>query len=197
VELAVPAAETTFLYDPFPEPPADGIRIGGAPAWRTVFRMAIPAALAGPPELCAELGCPFVLTRENVSFAALLLTTRSSPPAFQPTDTVRLDLRPVTRPDRLPKSPLGSSLLGFFGEGIPPEAFGSSPGREVVLPLTGYVADLLPGDSTTGPPVPETVALLSIFEPGSFEFASFAGPGDPAEPILRLIITVDDTVRLR
>ena len=41
-----------------------------------------------------------------------------------------------------------------------------------------------------------TITLMEVFEPLSFAFGSFAGPGQVGEPVLRLLITVSDPVGL-
>lgn len=194
--------QTTFIYSPFPEPPPDGIRVGGVPAWRTVLDIDVPRVLHGPPELCAAVGCPVSLTPERVSHAELVLTTRATTPAaFQPTDTLRLDVRPVLAPDRLPKAPLGGSFLASLGLGltgtpIPPEAFGAGGGRPVVVPITPFVRGRLGEVEEGEEPPPSTIALLSLFEPLSISFASFVGPGGAGEPYLRLVITATKPVEL-
>ena len=66
----------------------DGMRVGGAPAWRTVLDVSLPTTLDGPQALCATVGCPFALGPQHVTYAALQLRTRLSPMAFQPTDTI-------------------------------------------------------------------------------------------------------------
>ncbi|MEJ2540626.1 MAG: hypothetical protein P8188_11755, partial [Gemmatimonadota bacterium] len=48
VVLTAPSQLRTFIYTPFPEPEADGIRVGGAPAWRTVRAVDVPTVLDGP-----------------------------------------------------------------------------------------------------------------------------------------------------
>lgn len=197
VTLTSSGTNLTFIYDPVPEPPPDGIRIGGTPAWRTVVRTNLPRVLDGPPSLCAALGCPFTLDPGRVNHASLILTSRAvEPAAFQPTDTVRLDVRTVLAPDRLPKSPLGSSFVGSFGHSVPPSAFGDEAGVPVAIPVTTFVRALLAPDTAATPP-PTDLALLSLLEPLSLAFASFVGPGEPGAPVLRLIITAPDTVELR
>lgn len=200
VEVAAGDRELTFIYTPFPEPPPDGIRVGGVPAWRTVFDVDLPEVLTGPPALCAVAGCPLPLTSERVSHAELVLTTRATEPtAFQPTDTVRLDVRAVLAPDRLPKAPLGASFLaglGLNGKPIPGPAFGSRAGQTVSVPLTSFVRSIVDGAEEGEEPPSSTVALLSVFEPLSIAFASFVGPGEEGEPYLRLIVTATDPVEL-
>lgn len=183
---------TTFIYNPLPTAPRDGMRVGGAPAWRTVLDLDVPATLSGPPALCAELACPVEITEDHVSYAALLLTTEAERAAFAPSDTVSMDLRMVTVPDVLPKSPLGPSLAGFAGVVLAPEWFAPPAGHVVEVPVTALVRDLLRGETSDGDPVTGTVALLSAFEPLSIEYVSFRGPGGAAgaagAPELRLIL---------
>lgn len=197
VELLPQTRTTTFIYDPFPTPPADGIRIGGAPSWRTVLDLAIPEQLDGPAEFCAVVSCPHVLEPGQISYAALVLTSRSSEDAFQPTDSIILDVRPVFDRSAMPKAPLGNSLIGGVrGRAVPPGAFGSDPGVQIEIPFTSFSRDLLRGTDTSGNPAPGTLALLSVFEPYSIAFASFEGPGSASEPILRLVLTIGPPVEL-
>lgn len=197
VVLSTLTRTTTFIYSPFPEPPPDGVRIGGAPAWRTVLDVDIPDQLNGPPELCAVVSCPHTVEPGQISFAALRLTSRPSVPAFQPTDTVRLDVRPVLDRTVLPKSPLGPSLVGTaLGRAVDPAAFGGNPGLLIEVPFTTFARDLARGVDEDGNPAPNTLALLSLLEPFSIAFASFEGPGSLNEPTLRLVLTIGPPVEL-
>jgi hypothetical protein len=186
----------TFVYSPFPEPPPDGIRIGGAPAWRTVLDVGMPTQLNGPAELCAAVSCPVELTPDRLNYAALVLRSRASEEAFQPSDTVGLDVRPVLSRDALPKAPLGNSLIGSIGRRVGPDSFGSDPGEEIEIPITDFARDLLRGEDEDGRLPPSTLALLSVFEPISIAFASFVGPGAAGAPVLKLIVTAGQTVEL-
>ncbi|MDH5588846.1 MAG: hypothetical protein OEZ65_02200 [Gemmatimonadota bacterium] len=198
VDVTAGARSMSFIYDPSPLPPPDGIRVGGVPAWRSVLDIGVPAQLDGPPALCDAVGCPFPLTHDRVNYAALVLYSRSSDPAFQPTDSVGIDVRPVYDRGTLPKSPLGGSLAPtILGYRVGPGAFGSAPGQRMEIPLTGFVRAILlaKSDSTVKAPSP-TLALLSPFEPVSLAFASFEGPGTPAAPVLKLILTAGRPVEL-
>ena len=197
VNLGVTARSRTFVYHPPPEVAEGSIIIGGVPAWRTVFSMNLPRVLNGPPELCARVGCPHTLAAKSLVSASLVLRSEAPPPAFQPTDSLVLDVRPVLEPSRLPKSPLGFSLAGFLGVKVPPEYFGEDAGSEVIVPLGAYVEQLIAGDTVPAAEVPRTLALLSSLEPLSLYFASFHGPGSPYAPELRLILTLGDEVRIR
>lgn len=197
VVLAVGAQAVTFIYDPVPQPPANGMRVGGAPSWRTILDVALPAQLTGPPSFCSLVGCPHVLEAAQVSFAALVLTSRVSEPAFQPTDSIGFDVRPVLQRSALPKAPLGESLIGeLFGRRVAPEAFGSTPGERIEIPVTPFVRAQLVGPGPSGIDPPNTLALLSAFEPLSIAFASFEGPGSAGEPRLRLVLTIGPPVEL-
>lgn len=180
--------EKTFIYDPPPAAPL-GIRVGGTPAWRTVMDVALPQ-LTGPPELCAAVGCPYTPGAGDISYAALALTSQATELAFQPTDTVSLDVRPVLSPPTLPKSPLGVSQTGGLGAPVEPEAFGPLAGSSVEVPITAFMRTLLGGPDADGRTPPSTLAVMSTAEPASLSFASFFGPADPEAPVLRLILTV-------
>jgi hypothetical protein len=190
--------EVTFVYDPQATPPADGLRVGGAPAWRSVFDIALPTEINGPPELCAEVGCPFALEPKHVSYASIGLTSRQTEGAFQPTDTIGLDARAVLSPGALPKSPLSSSFLADpRGVLVGPDAFGPSGSRRIAIPITSFVQGFLAGPDPAGRPPPSTLALLAASEPETFWYASFFGPGGPTEPTLTLIVTVSRPMEIQ
>ncbi len=52
------------------------------------------------------------------------------------------------------------------------------------------------GEDAAGNPAPNTLALLSVFEPLSIAYASFEGPGSVGEPQLRLVLTIGPPVEL-
>lgn len=197
VQLSVPDEDLTFIYDPAPAPPPDGVRIGGVPGWRTVLDVTMPTQLNGPPALCAAVGCPVALEPEEVSYAALVLTSRATDAAYQPSDSIGLDVRPVLLRSALPKAPLGATLVGSRGQRMHPSLFGGAEGTRVEVPITAFLRQLVAGaDSVTQEAPPNTLALLSTFEPFSLSFASFYGPGSPQAPMLKLIVTVGPSVEL-
>ena len=196
VSSTVTRRDLTFIYSPVPEPPPDGIRIGGTPSWRTVLQVRAPETLTGPPALCERVGCPVAVDPDQINYAALVFRTRAGPPAFQPTDTVNLDVRPVLAPEVLPKSPLGASLTGSVGRRVGPNLFAEGEGAEIEIPVTEFIQDQLRGETATGENAPVYVALLSTFEPLSIAFASFHGPGSELEPRLKIILTTGATVEL-
>ena len=188
IQVLADTEATTFIYDPIPRAPDNSLRVGGAPAWRTVLDLDPPRMLHGPPELCDALGCPVEISPEQISYAGLRLTTFAESPAFAPSDTLTMDIRTVTVPDILPKSPLGPPTTGFAGIILAPEWFSPPAGRVVEVPVTGLVRDLLRGEMLDGDPVSNTVALLSRFEPLSIEYASFSDARSADAPQLRLIL---------
>lgn len=197
ISLDVSQRQVTFIYDPEPTAPVDGIRVGGAPAWRTVLDLHLPTELNGPPALCEAVGCPVTLDRGEISYAALVLRSRATEDAYLPTDTVGLDVREVLSRDALPKAPLGPSLFGANGRRVPPALFGSQAGTEIEIPITPFVRNLVEGvNPITQVPYPNTLALLSAFEPRSIAYGSFYGPGGPDAPVLKLIVTVGPSVEL-
>lgn len=195
VTTSVGLSGLTFVYDPLPTAPeGPQLRIGGVPAWRTVLGIELPERIDEPNPACAQLSCPFELTPEGVILAALVLETRPVAEPFRPLDSLAVEMRPVLAPERLPKSPLGARLSSG-SEAIPPGAFGQGGARQVSIPVTTYVQDLIRGETAAGNPVSPTVALVSSPEPRSFGFGVFAGEGD-APPFLRLILTLTDGVSL-
>ncbi len=184
--------ESTFLYDPLPGPPTEGLRVGGAPSWRTVITLDVPRVLTGPAEVCAVLACPFDVAASNaqLGLAELVLTTREILPAYQLFDTLDIDLRSVVSPELLPKSPLGGQLGGPFGSPVRPLMFSEEAGTEITFPVTAFVDGLMLGDSAMAAATPNTIVFLSVVEPASLGFASFHGPGSPYAPALRLLLTV-------
>ncbi|MCG6954596.1 MAG: hypothetical protein LJF04_01280 [Gemmatimonadetes bacterium] len=190
--LTVGRTDLTFVYTPAPAPPTDGMRVGGVPAWRTVFDVNVPTTLSSPPTLCAAVKCPVKLNSSQVTYAALVLHTKKEDPAFQPSDSVALDVRPVFDPTALPKAPLGSSLIATgLGRRLSASLFDTGDGTAVEVPITEWVQAVIADTTKTGP---RTLALLSAFEPNDISYASFYGPDSPFAPSLRMVITAGPAV---
>lgn len=196
VQRTVGPGVMTTLVDPEPPAPGGELRVGGLPSWRTTFRIDLPDEVDGSPEVCAVVSCPIALEANRINFAALVLETRASPPAWMPSDTVIMETRTVTVPERLPKAPLGQHLGGPVGRRMAPALFGPEVGTRVTIPLTGYIQNLVIGETAEGVVVPTTVSLLSAFEPLTVGFASFAGPDDAGAPFLRILLTLGEGVEL-
>lgn len=193
ISLDVPPATQTFIYSPEPAPTPGRLRVGGAPAWRSIVRMNLPTELTGPVALCERIGCPFTLTASALNNARLLLTSAAVEDGFHPADSLFIDTRTVLDESLLPKSPLSTSLSGGLGIAVSPSIFDGEGGVEVSLPVTPFIQDLLTDDGATPR---RSLALLTTFEPLGLAWGSFRGPGMVGEPRLRLILTVADTVVL-
>lgn len=196
IELDVIERQTTFIYDPPPGTPGSELRVGGAPAWRTVLDLDVPLQLTGPPELCDAVGCPVSLERGGVNYAALVLRSRTTETPYQPRDTVGVDARQVLAREALPKAPLGSTLLSPTGRRVPPALFGAEAGSVVEIPITPFVRNLVEAANVGAAGYSNTLALLSALEPRSIAYGSFYGPGTPEAPRLKLIVTVGSSVEL-
>lgn len=192
----------TFVYDPLPDPD-DVMLLGGAPAWRSVFRVDLPEQFDEPMGICQQLECPVELTPEVVVHAEVLLHPEDPPPGFSIKDSVRVDAREVLQPEQLPRAPIRS--IPGATQAVTSDAFqpGGNTREPVTMPLTNYVRAFL--DFRARPPeeiddeqeVPsETLTLLVVPEPFRLDIPTFGEPGQENEPELRLILTVSDGMRL-
>ena len=189
LSVGLAATGATFIYDPLPRPPNSSLRVGGAPSWRTVLNLDIPRSLSGYPSICSQLDCPVDLRADHVSYAGLQLTTAPGPAAFALSDSLALDVRMVTAPRFLPKSPLGPSSFSVTGgAAVPPELYMPEAGQVFELPVTEHIRDQLRGETSFGEPITSTLALMTLFEPLSIEYATFAGRNSATPPMLRLIL---------
>ena len=201
--VPVDVTDLTYVYTPLAPPPSDiHLRAGGAPAWRSLFTFALPPSLPATGQVCVRTTCPVALTSARVNHASILLTTRpTDQAAFAPVDTMGVEVRGVLAPELLPKSPVTGPLfvdsLGLpSGTAVPAEAFRPGASRVVEVPITPIVRSLLAGASFRGFRPTPTVALMQLREPTSFGFASFVGPGQAGEPVLRLVLTISDPIGL-
>ena len=107
-----------------------------------------------------------------------------------------MNSRGVADPDALPRSPLGNPVIPFSAR-AGPELFQSGGDLAVEIPVTLYVQDLIRGSTPGGDPVFPTLALLTPFEPFSFEVMRFRGAGLEGEPYIRLLLTAGGEVDLK
>ncbi len=202
INLAVNPVERTFIYAPAaPSPAATTIRVGGTPAWRSTLDLRLPETISGNAAACAHITCPLRLTPSRINHAGILLTTRTSEDGFAPSRPTLIEARGVIAPEVLPKSPISSafyldSLGQAAGTVVPESAFQPGGARSTEVPITPLVRSLLAGVDTSGVLPPGTLALMQLLEPASISYASFVGPGQAGEPILRLLLTVSETVGL-
>ncbi len=185
----------TVVYSPTPETSDDVLLIGGAPARRATFRVELPASVQPSAEVCARIDCPLEIRAERILFAGFALHSHPTlSPGLAPLDSVRVQLRSVLSPDRLPRSPLSVPVSAGI-ERLPPELFSAQTETLHEIPMTAYVRSLLGADSSEVG-VLSTLALLSDPEARSLEVVSFYAPGTVLEPYMRLILTVSDGVSL-
>ncbi|CAN5669552.1 hypothetical protein BH23GEM11_BH23GEM11_11160 [soil metagenome] len=188
---------TTFIHpgDPIVQPGL--MAAGGAPAFRTSFRLGLPDQVTATGTVCGGApSCLIDLTADRLIFAGLVLTT--APPSsslYQPADTISVELRPVLAPDLLPRSPLGVPVQ-MQPRRVPPSAFEGAAGTRIEVPLTRFVRDFIRGPGPGQDPIPSTLSLLSGPEPFGLGVATFEGPGSAGAPRLRLILTRSDGVSL-
>lgn len=182
------AEHLTFIYDPVASLPEGALQIGGAPAWRTVFEVQLPASVPLVDENCPSGGCTLPLTADGITQAALVLTPGPTGAALRPTDTLFVDARPIPSPEYLPRAPLGNSIHVPVAQ-VPPEAFSGEEGSVVEIPITSFVRDLARGMTEDSVPAPNTLALLAAIEPQSFELMRFLGPDSSSPPLLRILVS--------
>ena len=193
--VLVPMQDLVFITDPIPPPPTGWLRVGGTPSWRSVITMLMPRSVDGTAELCGTPGCQVDLTDVDLNLAELVLTSRQTEPAFQPRASMTIDVRPVLVPELLPKSPLGESLVPIV-ERLPPELFSGEAGSAVRLAVTDMVRNILASGPKTDTEPDVSMALFSVVEPNLLGFGSFEGGGGAGAPVLRLVFTVANEVRL-
>jgi len=187
----------TFIHSAVPDQGPEVLAVGGAPAFRSSFRLSLPSQVTASGSVCGgPPTCQIELTAERIVFAGLALTTvPTSTSLLQPADTVALDLRPVLAPQLLPRAPLGLPIQSQFAR-VPPSAFGSEAGTTVELSVTRFLRDVVRGPEEGGEPVPSTVSLLAGTEPSGLGIATFGGAGSAFPPRLRLILTRSEGVSL-
>ena len=172
---------------------------GGAPAYRSSFRLDLPQTVQASGPICAPAStCQFELTPERILYAGLRLTPVENPSGIlQPADTMNLDIRPVLAPNLLPRAPLGMSIPPFPRR-VSPGAFGPPQLSDPVeFSVTRFVRDLLEDRRAETPQgLTSVVSLISASEPSGLGVASFAGPDSPQRPRLRLILTRSEGVSL-
>lgn len=196
VTVTAPIVQSTMLISDQPDADDGRMLVGGAPAFRSTFRIELPDSVDATGAICAGAPtCRIPLTSDRIIFASLgLRSIPTEPPAMAPTDSLVLDLRPVLAPERLPRSPLGTTLLPQ-GRFVGPEIFLEGGETFIEIPVTSIVrriADWVPG----GDPPPSTLSLISASEPSGIGVATFGRIGTPNAPVLRLILTSSETVTI-
>lgn len=177
----------TFVFEPNAPGTTRQLRVGGIPAWRTVFRLRSDLETLSFPCPTSQGICNVPLDSANITLAQLLLKPIKSPAGFEPEDTTLIDVRGLTLSPAIPleRSPLGNRIVeGADIAVVAPQLFASPTATDVVrINITGFLAHLT---SSIEPEdrLPPYITLLQVPEPSTFGFAAFE-PG----PSLRLVLT--------
>lgn len=195
VGLNAAVLNRTFIYSPYVEPEAGDLYVGGAPSFRSILTFSLPDSIYPDAEVCAQIDCPVALDEDIVLFASVVLTGKIQEEAYRPVNDILMDIRGVTEPEKLPRSPLSPPVI-FANTGAVPEIFAPGEGGVVEIPVTTYLRDLLRGETPGGNPVFPTAAVITPVEPFTFEVMRFHGPESENAPYLRILFTVADQVGL-
>ena len=197
VQVTSPLTISTMLLDQTADFEDGRMLVGGAPSFRSTFRIELPDSVSATGPICAGApSCQVALTADRVVFAGIgFQSIPQEPPSLAPADSLVLDLRPVLSPERLPRSPLGVPILPQ-GRTVGPGQFEEGGETRIEIPVTRFIRDLAraaPGDAEQPPSM---VSLISAAEPSGIGIASFGAVGTPQAPVLRIILTATEGVTL-
>jgi hypothetical protein len=182
----------TYIYSPEPPAPATGeLRVGGTPAWRTMFRfqerldtLTVPCP-GGVPD------CRLPLRDVVINRAALVLQPMTPPAGFRPeTDiSVSVNLLLTSPLVPLPRSPLGG-VVGLTP--VPATRFLAPDAPVVEVPITEFLQAVVdPAQQEGASAMTARHLALVAFQQRVFGFASFA-----SMPRLRLILSTTRELQL-
>jgi hypothetical protein len=185
----VSAPRHTFIFAPEQPTVAGEPRVGGTPAWRTVFRLqerldTLSFACPGVPN------CRFRLSEAVLNHAGLRLQPVPSPPGFRPEGMLSLGaylLLPSTQIP-LPRSPLGS-LFSFTT--VPAASFQTPGATAVDIAVTELIRSLMQDPTSRPTDFVATHFALVPGEPRNFGFGTFA-----PLPTLRLVVSIAQELQL-
>lgn len=177
-------------------PTATELRVGGLPAWRTLFhfqplRGLVLDACGGGGLGTGDPECDVPLKDATLTLATLLL--EPSPVAGRRLERpIRIDARAVLSAANVPvfRSPLIN--VGTMRDSVPVELFAPLPpaGARVAVPITSYVRQLVREEDPEGDPLPLWLALVATVERGTFGYAAFSSMESASPPRLRLVVTL-------
>jgi hypothetical protein len=184
--------ERTFVFDPSLGTSSSTPRVGGVPAWRTIFRFREGLDSLAIP--CPDTpNCTLRLRDVAMNYAALVLQPTPSPAGFIPEDSVRLGARILLVSDAVPleRSPLGD-VAGVMASSVPASIFGSAATPPIELPITAFLRRLSSDSIPAANRPPPWVAVVPVVEGSHFGVSTFA-----RNPRLRLVLTVATEVQIR
>jgi len=180
ITVSVGLQAGTFIYTPDPPPPAGDWVAGGITAARTLFRMTLPAQLAGcaPGSTCA----PRPIRDVAINEVSLMLEPLPVPGGFRPLSPIEVGLRTVAEPELGRRAPIGPPAIGRQQAGFAP-LFAEvvvagrhfAPGAAdtvVTIPLTDQFRGALASDSTAAA-LSTAFAILAEPEGANFGQARF------------------------
>jgi hypothetical protein len=179
----------TFIFSPEQPTVAGEPRVGGTPAWRTVFRLqdrldTLSFACPGVPN------CRFRLSEAVLNHAGVRLQPVPSPAGFRPEGTLSLGayLLLPTPQIPLPRSPLGS-LFSFTT--VPAASFQTAGAPAVDIAVTELIRSLMRDPASRTTDFAPTHFALVPGEPRNFGFGTFA-----PLPSLRLVVSIAQELQL-
>ena len=193
VTTTIRPPERTFLFDPVLAAAGVEPLVGGNPAWRAYFEFnsGIDTLTVACPD--APVTCRIPLRDADITFAAMQLVPRVSPPGFLPSDSMQLVSRLLLVSDiaPLPRSPLGAAIGVTRGFVRRTRFLAPAGGDPIEIPVTEYVRALV-ADTSTAVPLTRWIAVHPGIEGIDIGVAAF----DPM-PRLRLVLTVASELQLR
>lgn len=192
ITTTIRPTDRTFVFDPNLGTASSTPRVGGVPAWRTIFRFRDDLdALAIP---CPDTpNCTLRLRDVAMNYASLVLQPVPAPAGFIPEDSVRLGARILLASEAVPleRSPLGD-VAGVMTSSVAPSAFGAGGGSTIELPVTTFLRRLASDTIAAANRPPPFVAMVPVVEGSHFGVSTFA-----QNPRLRLVLTVATEVQIR
>lgn len=189
------AGQSMHIVSSEPPPaPESELRIGGLPAWRTLFHFMplrdVMLNACGEGEFLGDPACLVPLRDVSLNLATLLLTPQ--PVAGHRVEgPIRVEARGVLETENVSvfRSPL-TPPLDQMPDSIPTELFTPTPppGVTVAVPVTTFIRNLVGRDDED--PVALWLALIAVGERGTFGYTAFSSLESAAPPRLRLVVSL-------
>jgi hypothetical protein len=185
VEQPAPLTGATFIFDPQPATVASEPRIGGVPAWRTIFQFRERLDTLTVPCPGAQ-NCRLRLDQVTINHASLQLQPVPSPAGFRPEGDLTYAPFFLLPSERVPlqRSPLGDVIS--LAVTIPATRFLAppAPAQVVQVDVTPFMRLTAQRDTLPGGVTPTHLTVTPL-EPRMFGFGTFE-----SMPRLRLVLSV-------
>jgi hypothetical protein len=183
IDAVAPAPLHTWLTTPEQPASTGEPRVGGTPAWRTIYRLrdrldTLTFACPGTPNCRVQLG------RAHINFAALRLQPTVTPAGYRPEFDLVVGAFLLLPSPQVPlqRSPLGD-VTGIAT--VPASSFAAPAGPVVELTVTDLIRTASLPASERGDLYLPTHFALGPGEPRTFGFGTFQ-----TMPPLRLVLSV-------